>query len=73
MSHGSVAAKVRAQKEAHPERYCLARNCLYRTDDDYCPKHSYAPSNDMKRVRFADLEQELARIESARRKPEVIQ
>ncbi len=30
-SHGSVAAKVRANKEKHPEFYCRVPGCLWRT------------------------------------------
>ena len=26
----SVAAKVRAEKEAHPERFCAHKECLWR-------------------------------------------
>lgn len=29
-SHASVAARVRADKDAHPERYCAVRGCLWR-------------------------------------------
>ncbi len=31
MSRGSVAAKVREHKEAHPDMYCKVKNCLWRT------------------------------------------
>lgn len=30
MTHGSVAKKVRLEKEAHPERFCSRRECLWR-------------------------------------------
>lgn len=40
MTRGSVAKKVREAKELHPERYCPARNCLWRTDGGYCPHHA---------------------------------
>lgn len=30
MTRGSVAASARRRKEAHPEQYCTARNCLWR-------------------------------------------
>lgn len=40
--HDSVAKSVRLQKEKHPERYCSAKNCLWRTEGGTkpCPKHS---------------------------------
>jgi hypothetical protein len=34
-----IAAKVAADKEAHPERFCPAYRCLWRTDGSYCPRH----------------------------------
>ncbi len=50
-THGSVAKAVRLDKEAHPERYCPVRNCLWRVltrDGQYdrpCRKHG-----DLRRV-----------------------
>lgn len=38
-THGSVAKSVRLAKEAHPERYCADKRCLWRTDNTYCPRH----------------------------------
>jgi hypothetical protein len=44
-THGSVAKQVRLDKEAHPERFCPARGCLWRVldrDGQYigpCGKH----------------------------------
>ena len=35
----NTAAKVAAHKEAHPELYCTQKRCLWRTADDYCPRH----------------------------------
>lgn len=39
-----VAAKVRQEKDAHPERFCANRRCLWRIQrqdgDQPCPKHS---------------------------------
>lgn len=38
-----VAAKVRLEKEKHPERFCSNKNCLWRTatpSGTPCPKHS---------------------------------
>jgi hypothetical protein len=52
MSRGQVAAKVAANKEKHPERYCPAPQCLWRTGGGYCPRHTPAtkpvitPAND---------------------------
>lgn len=40
MSHSRTAARVRAAKEQHPERYCAAKDCLWRTDDTFCPRHA---------------------------------
>lgn len=39
MSHGSVAKKVRENKENHPERYCSTTNCLWRLSSGPCPSH----------------------------------
>lgn len=44
-SHNTVAAKVRKEKEEHPERFCGRGTCLYRTLHPVsrlqtpCPKH----------------------------------
>jgi hypothetical protein len=38
----SVAANVRRNKEAHPERYCADSRCLWRTDEPYCPNHAHS-------------------------------
>jgi hypothetical protein len=42
--YGSVAAKVRREKDEHPERFCTNTQCLWRetTRDGRkpCPKHS---------------------------------
>ncbi len=43
MTRGSVAAKVREQKEAHPERYCSVKGCLWNTTRGPCKKHPHAP------------------------------
>jgi hypothetical protein len=34
-----VAATVAKKKEDRPEDFCKAKKCLYRTKEDYCPKH----------------------------------
>ena len=39
MTHGSVAASVRKQKEAHPERFCQAKGCLWNITRQPCAKH----------------------------------
>jgi hypothetical protein len=41
-SHGQVAARVRADKDAHPERYCPERRCLWRLSSGPCPRHPAA-------------------------------
>jgi len=46
-TRGSVAAKVRQEKEAHPERFCEVRGCLWRVKhhagpDTPCRKHPKA-------------------------------
>lgn len=48
MTHGSIAARVRKNKEAHPERYCPVPNCLWRSGGQLCPKHrsDMHPCND---------------------------
>ena len=40
MSRGQVAAKVAANKARHPEHYCPAPKCLWRTSGGYCPRHT---------------------------------
>ena len=40
-SHGQVAAKVRKDKEAHPEKYCP--KCLWKTGGGPCPRHGGPP------------------------------
>lgn len=43
MTHGSVAASVRTNKENHPGRYCPARGCLWSLrGGKACPKHPVA-------------------------------
>jgi len=43
-----VAAKVRREKDAHPERFCRNAQCLWRVvtrnGDKPCPKHPVSPS-----------------------------
>ncbi len=39
MTRNSVAAQVAANKEQHPERFCPAPRCLWRTGGGYCPRH----------------------------------
>ncbi len=39
MTHGSVAAKVRAAKERNPMRYCSDMRCLWNLLHGPCPKH----------------------------------
>jgi hypothetical protein len=42
MSHNSVAASVRKDKEKHPEKYCPITKCLWKTKDGSpCPNHKY--------------------------------
>ncbi len=43
MNRGQVAAKVRENKERHPELYCSAKNCLWAMRSGKCPKHPLAP------------------------------
>lgn len=38
-SYGQVAAKVRKNKEANPERYCGNPRCLWNLASGPCPKH----------------------------------
>lgn len=48
-SHGSVAKKVRLDKEAHPENYCKVKGCLWRTmtrnGENPCRKHPVKKEN----------------------------
>lgn len=39
MTHGSVAAKVRAAKDKWPLRYCSDARCLWNLSHGPCPKH----------------------------------
>jgi hypothetical protein len=45
-THASVAARVRRNKEAHPETYCADRICLWNTrgGEKPCPKHPAKPA-----------------------------
>ena len=40
MTRGDVAAKVAANKQKHPERFCPVPRCLWRTGGGRCPRHS---------------------------------
>jgi hypothetical protein len=40
----SVAANVAAHKVAHPDLYCPARRCLWRTGGGRCPRHPMTAS-----------------------------
>jgi len=42
MNRAQVAAKVRENKEAHPERYCPMKDCLWAKRSGPCPKHDAA-------------------------------
>lgn len=35
----SHAKQQRERKEKHPERFCPARNCMWRAESGPCPKH----------------------------------
>lgn len=37
MNHGQVAAKLRAEKDAHPERFCPSQQCLWRIRGEHGP------------------------------------
>ncbi len=40
MTRNQVVARAAKTKEAHPERYCPAPKCLWRTGDGSpCPRH----------------------------------
>ena len=38
-SYGSVAAKVAEAKKRNPELFCKHPKCLWRTSDEFCPRH----------------------------------
>jgi hypothetical protein len=42
-SRGQIAASVAREKEAHPERFCPVKRCLWRTGGGFCPRHKPAP------------------------------
>lgn len=50
MTRGQVAAKVRAAKEEHPERYCSARGCLWRVTSGPCRNHGLRVASGDERV-----------------------
>jgi hypothetical protein len=39
MTHGSVAKRVREQKDTRPELFCAEPRCLWRLSSAPCPKH----------------------------------
>lgn len=46
MSQATVAAKVRAHKEKHPEQYCPVPDCLWRfRDGQPCTRHGVKPDH----------------------------
>ncbi len=46
MNRNQVAAKVAQRKADHPEQFCPAPRCLWRTGDGgYCPRHAQAAGN----------------------------
>ncbi len=42
ITRGSVARSVRESKERHPDKYCKAPGCLWRTSNSPCQKHPVA-------------------------------
>lgn len=46
----STAASVASNKERHPERYCPAKRCLWRTGGTYCPRHKDSPVRELASV-----------------------
>jgi hypothetical protein len=38
-THNSVAKSERERKEAHPEAFCKSPRCLWRTSEEFCPRH----------------------------------
>ena len=55
VTHDSVAANVRRNKEKHPENFCPVKRCLWRTGGGLCPKHRQA-SLDVVRVRVTNAD-----------------
>ena len=56
------AAKVRAHKAEHPEKYCTARGCLWMTGGQHgspCRKHPYAAQAAAAMVKFDALIEDL--------------
>lgn len=39
-SYRAVAAKVAADKERDPSKFCPTPRCLWRTGGGYCPRHT---------------------------------
>jgi hypothetical protein len=61
----STASKVAQHKAKHPELYCLAPRCLWRTDERYCPRHKPKPIAPYKAQaqRIANVYNQLAEAE----------
>jgi hypothetical protein len=46
----NTAASVASQKEKHPEQYCPAKRCLWRTGGGACPRHTISPVRELAAV-----------------------
>lgn len=44
-SRNREAMEARLRKEAHPERWCKTKRCLWRLARGACPRHAGAPEN----------------------------
>jgi hypothetical protein len=55
----NIQAKVALDKERHPERYCPARRCLWRTGGGHCPRHDPVMQED---PAYTDRERQLEEI-----------
>jgi DNA-directed RNA polymerase specialized sigma24 family protein len=65
-----IAAQVARDKELHPERFCPAHRCLWRTGDgSRCPRHQTREvvevTNEMRPLRELEVRQALKRRERA--------
>jgi hypothetical protein len=57
MTHSQVAASVRRDKEAHPERYCHNKHCLWNVTRNPCGKHPLPQGATQPQAMESDLDQ----------------
>jgi len=58
----SVQVKVALDKERHPERYCPARRCLWRSYGALCPRHMHLDPVMQEDPAYIDRERQLEAV-----------